>query len=184
MKKKLATMMLTTAAALGGTVGAQAQDDGFKYTDEQFADIQMLRYKVEGFDELTLKEKTFVYWLSEAALQGRDILFDQNGRYNLRIRRALEKIYTDYQGDRSTADFKAFEVYLKRVWFSAGIHHHYGSEKFEPGFSEAWLREALKQTGTVLDEEIFPVIFNPEVMSMRVNQKDGDDLLMNSAANY
>ncbi len=184
MKKKLATMMLTTAAALGGTVGAQAQDDDFKYTDEQFADIQMLRYKVEGFDELTLKEKTFIYWLSEAALQGRDILFDQNGRYNLRIRRALEKIYTDYQGDRSTADFKAFEVYLKRVWFSAGIHHHYGSEKFEPGFSEAWLREVLKQTGAVLDEEIFPVIFNPEVMSMRVNQKDGEDLVLTSAANY
>lgn len=175
---------MMTIFALGSGVEGTAQVDNFKYTDEQFADIQMLRYKVDGFEKLSLKEKTFIYYLSEAALQGRDILFDQNGRYNLRIRRAFEKIYTDYAGDRSSADFLAFEVYLKRVWFSAGIHHHYGSEKFNPKFSEAWLRAALKEVGHELDEEIFPVIFNPEVMPMRVNQKDGEDLLLTSAANY
>lgn len=161
-----------------------AQTDTFNYTDEQFADIQMLRYKVEGFERLSLKEKTFIYYLSEAALQGRDILFDQNGRYNLRIRRALENVYTDYSGDRTTEAFKAFEVYLKRVWFSSGIHHHYGNEKFEPGFSEKWFREALENVGHTLEEEIFPVIFDPTVMPMRVNQKDGDDLVLTSAGNY
>lgn len=177
------TTILTTAT-LGSAEPVAAQTDNFKYTDEQFADIQMLRYKVEGFEKLTLKEKTFIYYLSEAALQGRDILFDQNGKYNLRIRRALEKIYTDYSGDRTSKDFQAFETYLKRVWFSSGIHHHYGCEKFEPGFSESWLRQALKEVGHTLDEAIYPVIFDPQVMPMRVNQKDGDDLLLTSAANY
>ncbi len=176
--------IMATAAAFCASVSAGAQEDTFKYADEKFADIQMLRYKVEGFENLSLKEKTFIYYLSEAALQGRDILFDQNGRYNLRIRAAFEKIYTDYKGDRNSNDYKAFETYLKRLWFSSGIHHHYGSEKFEPGFSETWLRDALKQTGATLDEEIFPVIFNPTVMVMRVNQKDGDDLVLTSAANY
>ena len=177
-------MMITTATVIGSNLEAIAQPQEFRYIDEQFADIQMLRYKVNGFDGLTLKEKTFIYYLSEAALQGRDILFDQNGRYNLRIRRAFEKIYTDYKGDRTTSDFLAFEVYLKRLWFSAGIHHHYGSEKFKPEFSESWLRTALKEVGHVMDEEIFPVIFDKEVMPMRVNQKDGEDLLLTSAANY
>lgn len=184
MKKRIMTMMLSTAALCTPSSEAAAQPDDFRYTDEQFADIQMLRYRVDDFERLTLKEKTFIYYLSEAALQGRDILFDQNGRYNLRIRRALEKIYTDYPGDRSTDDFKAFVVYLKRVWFSNGIHHHYGSEKFEPGFSEAWFRNALKEVGHTLDAEIYPVIFDPTVMPMRVNQKDGDDLVLTSAANY
>ena len=161
-----------------------AQSDAFSYTDESFADIQMLRYKVEGFENLTLRQKTLVYYLSEAALWGRDMFWDQNGRYNLRIRRAFEKIYTSYQGDRESADFRAFELYLKRTWFSSGIHHHYGSEKFQPEFSEAWLREALKQTGATLDEEIFPVIFNPAVAAMRTNQRDGDDLVQTSAVNF
>ena len=184
MKTKFLSMMITTATVIGSNLEAIAQPQEFRYIDEQFADIQMLRYKVNGFDDLTLKEKTFIYYLSEAALQGRDILFDQNGRYNLRIRRAFEKIYTDYKGDRTTSDFLAFEVYLKRLWFSAGIHHHYGSEKFKPEFSESWLRTALKEVGHVMDEEIFPVIFDKEVMPMRVNQKDGEDLLLTSAANY
>lgn len=184
MKKTIMTMLLTSAAMLNAPTEAEAQRKAFSYTDEQFADIQMLRYRVEGFDQLSLKEKTFIYYLSEAALQGRDILFDQNGRYNLRIRRALEKIYTDYSGDRTTDDYKAFEVYLKRVWFSNGIHHHYGCEKFVPGFSEAWLRKALKEVGHTMDEEIYPIIFDPNVMPMRVNQKDGDDIVLTSAANY
>lgn len=176
-------MMMATGAALGAADPAAAQD-GFKYTDEQFADIQMLRYKVEGFERLSLREKTFIFYLSEAALQGRDILFDQNGRYNLRIRRMLEKVYTDYRGDRTSQDFREFTTYLKRVWFSSGIHHHYGCEKFQPGFSEAWLRGVLKEIGYTAEEELFPVIFDPSVMPMRTNQRDGDDLVLTSAANY
>lgn len=197
MKTKLINMMMATGAALGAADPAAAQD-GFKYTDEQFADIQMLRYKVEGFERLSLREKTFIFYLSEAALQGRDILFDQNGRYNLRIRRMLEKVYTDYRGDRTSQDFREFTTYLKRVWFSSGIHHHYGCEKFQPGFSEAWLREAVAQVKPALNilptgegrdgadwwEELFPVIFDPSVMPMRTNQRDGDDLVLTSAANY
>lgn len=184
-------MLLTT-----GSVTATAQTDTFPYTDEQFADIQMLRYQVTGFDQLTLRQKTLIYYLQEAALQGRDILFDQNGRYNLRIRRLLEAIYTDYTGKRNTKDFEAFVVYLKRVWFSAGIHHHYGSEKFVPEFSEKFLREAARsidpaklhlRAGETVDsfcDTLFPIIFNPHIMVMRTNQKDGEDLVLTSAANY
>ena len=168
----------------------------FKYTDEQFADIQMLRYKVEGFENLSLKEKTYIYYLQEAALHGRDILFDQNGRYNLRIRRVLETLYLNYSGDRSGAFFQALSVYLKRVWFSSGIHHHYGCEKFVPDFTEADFRAAVKaisaQHFNLLDaqavdnllDELCPVIFNPDIMPMRVNQKDGEDLVATSACNY
>lgn len=199
MKQKLVTMMLSAAATWGictPEVQAQKAPDNFKYTDEQFADIQMLRYKVEGFEKLSLKEKTFIYYLQEAALEGRDILFDQNGRYNLRIRRMLEAVYTDWNGDRNSAFFKGLSTYLKRVWFSSGIHHHYGSEKFQPEFKADDLRAALKQlpaeklplsTGQSVDQlcnEIFPVIFNPAVMPMRVNQKDGEDLILTSAENY
>lgn len=168
----------------------------FKYTDEQFADIQMLRYKVEGFENLSLKEKTYIYYLQEAALHGRDILFDQNGRYNLRIRRVLETLYLNYSGDRSGAFFQALSVYLKRVWFSSGIHHHYGCEKFVPDFTEADFRAAVKtippqqfnltdaQAVDNLLDELCPVIFNPDIMPMRVNQKDGEDLVATSACNY
>ena len=168
----------------------------FKYTDEQFADIQMLRYKVEGFENLSLKEKTYIYYLQEAALYGRDILFDQNGRYNLRIRRVLETLYLNYSGDRSGAFFQALSVYLKRVWFSSGIHHHYGCEKFVPDFTEADFRAAVKaipaqqfnltdaQAVDKLLDELCPVIFNPDIMPMRVNQKDGEDLVATSACNY
>ena len=168
----------------------------FKYTDEQFADIQMLRYKVEGFENLSLKEKTYIYYLQEAALHGRDILFDQNGRYNLRIRRVLETLYLNYSGDRSGAFFQALSVYLKRVWFSSGIHHHYGCEKFVPDFTETDFRTAVEdipakrfclpnaQAVSNLLDELCPVIFNPEIMPMRVNQKDGEDLVATSACNY
>ena len=172
------------------------ETDNFSYTDEKFADIQMLRYKVEGFEQLSLKQKTLIYYLQEAALWGRDILFDQNGAYNLRIRKMLETVYTDFQGDRNSEDFKAMTEYLKCVWFSNGIHHHYGCNKFIPKFSETFFREALLavdaqklplqegQSVEQLCDEVFPVIFNPEVMPMRVNQKDGDDLLLTSAENY
>lgn len=190
-------MMIATAATFGGSVEGIAQTtDGFQYTDERFADIQMLRYKVEGFDNLTLKQKTFIYYLQEAALQGRDILFDQNGRYNLRIRRLLEAIYTDYKGDRKGKFYTGLSTYLKRVWFSSGIHHHYGCEKFVPPFTADELRAAARQIAreklnlpaeqTVDDlcDELIPVMFDPTVMPMRVNQKDGDDLVLTSGCNY
>ncbi len=197
MRKSLMAIMATTLmAACTGNVKEQQASGEFVYNDERFADLEMLRYKVEGFEDLTLKQKTLVYYLSEAALYGRDILFDQNGKYNLRIVRTLEPVYTDYAGNRESEDFKALEVYLKRVWFSAGIHHHYGSEKFVPGFSEEFFREAVKsvdssklplaegQTVDALLDEISPIIFNPEIMPKRINLAEGEDLLLTSASNY
>lgn len=171
-------------------------NNDFQYVDEMFADLQLLHYKVEGFEELSLAQKELIYYLSEAALLGRDILFDQNGRYNLRIRRMLEAVYTLEGIDRDTPAFKALEVYLKRVWFSSGIHHHYGYEKFVPGFSSDYFRSLLEKVpeeklplaqGQSLEElcqEVFPVIFDPEVLSKRVNQAEGEDLLKTSASNY
>lgn len=167
----------------------------FQYAGERFADIQMLRYQVPGFDELTLRQKTLIYYLSQASLLGRDILWDQNGRFNLRLRRILEAVYTHFSGDRSSADFAAFAVYMKRVWFSNGIHHHYGCEKFQPGFTQEFLHQALEQlqAGHItlgyssleeLEQELFPVIFDPSVMPKRVNQTAGEDLLLTSACNY
>ena len=191
-KKILYTIMSCTLAFSSAT----ANTDDFKYTDEKFADIQMLRYKVQGFEKLTLKQKTLIYYLSESALYGRDILFDQNGAYNLRIRKMLETVYTDFKGNRNSEDFKGMTEYLKKVWFSNGIHHHYGCEKFVPAFSQQFLRNALYsvdrkklplQDGQTLDEfcnEIFPVIFDPNVYPMRVNQKDGEDLIKTSAENF
>ena len=178
MKKILTAMMLTA------TMAANSQTADFRYTDEAFADIQMLRYKVEGFEKLTLRQKALVYYLSEAALQGRDILFDQNGRYNLRIRDLLETVYRDYKGDRKSKDFQGLTLYLKRVWFSAGIHHHYGNEKFVPEFSEKWLRTTLASLNYKVEDEVLDAMFNPNTFKMRVNQKDGDDLVLTSAGNY
>lgn len=167
----------------------------FQYAGERFADIQMLRFQVPGFDELTLRQKTLIYYLSQASLLGRDILWDQNGRFNLRLRRILEAAYTHFSGDRSSADFAAFAVYMKRVWFSNGIHHHYGCEKFQPGFTQEFLHQALEQLQAghialgyssleALEQELFPVIFDPSVMPKRVNQAAGEDLLLTSACNY
>ena len=174
----------------------EVQKDTFDYTVEQFADLQLLRYKVHGFEELPLKQKELVYYLSEAALHGRDILFDQNGKYNLIIRKMLETVYTDYQGDRTDTNFVNLEIYLKRMWFSNGIHHHYAADKFVPGFTPEFFKKALESVGEdklpigegetldMLCEEVFPVIFNPQVMAKRVNQADGEDLVLTSASNY
>ena len=174
----------------------EKKEEAFDYTVEQFADLQLLRYKVHGFDELPLKQKELVYYLSEAALHGRDILFDQNGKYNLIIRKMLETVYTDYQGDRADSNFVNMETYLKRVWFSNGIHHHYGADKFVPGFTPEFFKAALESVdanklplaeGETLDalcKEVFPVIFDPKVMAKRVNQADGEDLVLTSASNY
>ncbi len=168
----------------------------FHYCDERFADLQMLRYRLEGFEQLNLKQKQLVYFLSEATLAGRDITFDQFGKYNLRIRRALEVVYTDMRIPRDTDEFRALAVYLKRLWFSSGIHHHYGCEKFVPQFSEHFLRQALHTVdaarlplagGQTVDElcsELLPVIFDPAVLPKRVNKADGDDLLLTSACNF
>ena len=168
----------------------------FNYVVDQFADLQVLRYRVAGFDSLTLQQKKLVYYLSEAALQGRDILFDQNGKHNLQIRRLLETLYVHFTGDRTEGPFLALEVYLKRVWFSNGIHHHYGCDKFVPGFSAEYLKNLILHTDVSLlplesgetveamCDKLFPVIFHPEVMPKRVNQNDGEDLVETSAANY
>ena len=191
-------MALTASllTACGGTNTTTAEADKMNYTVEQFGDLQILRYQVPGFEELTLKQKELVYYLSQAALEGRDILFDQNGKYNLAIRRMLESVYTQYQGDKTTADFKEMETYLKRVWFSNGIHHHYGSEKFVPGFTPEYLRQVVLsldaktlpladgQTAAQLCDELFPVLFDPTILSKRVNQTDGEDLVLTSASNY
>lgn len=165
-------------------------------TQERFADIQMLRYELKGFENLSLTQKIYIYCLSKATLLGRDITFDQQGKYNLRIRKTLEAVYRHYEGNRESEDFKAFEVYLKRVWFASGIHHHYGCEKFVPGFSEESFYEMV---GAIADEYLplskgqskedllgilVPVIFNPKVMPKRVNQTDGEDLVQTSACNF
>ena len=165
-------------------------------TDERFADIQLLRYRLNGFEQLSLLQKKLIYYLSKATIYGRDITFDQFGRYNLRIRKMLETVYTDPAVNHETDGFRALEVYLKRVWFSNGIYHHYGTEKFEPGFTADYLCSVLQQVdarklplrvGETLDalcDELFPVIFDPTVLSKRVNKADGEDLLLTSACNF
>lgn len=163
--------------------------DNFKFTDERFADIQMLRYRLDDFESLTLNQKLYIYYLSEATLCGRDITTDQFGRYNLRIRRTLEAVYVNYGGERDCDEFRALTEYLKRVWFSNGIHHHYGCEKFKPEFSEEYFRSVVLEVYPNTDveallDDICPVIFNPEVMPKRVNQKAGEDLVLTSACNY
>ncbi len=195
MKKQLTMLAMATALCVSCNNDKETAST-FNYNDEKFADIQMLRYEVKGFDELTLDQKKLVYYLQEAALYGRDILFDQNGRHNLVIRKMLETVYTDYQGDKTTEEWNAFVTYTKRVWFSSGIHHHYSADKFQPGFSEEFFREALAsvdaeklplaegQTLAELCDEVFPAIFDPAVMPKRVNQADGEDLVLTSASNY
>ena len=165
-------------------------------TSERFADIQILRYRLDGFDSLSLQQKKLVYCLAEATLWGRDITFSQYGKYNIRIRKTLEALYLYYKGTREDDEFDALTVYLKQVWFSNGIHHHYGCEKFKPGFSEQFLRQALSEMPatllplsdgeTVKDlcRELFPVIFNPDILSKRVNKADGEDLVLTSACNF
>lgn len=173
-----------------------SMSENFNYIVEQFADLQLLRYRVAGFENLSLRQKELIYYLSEAALEGRDILFDQNGKYNLQIRKLLEAVYVSYSGDRNNLEFQGLEVYLKRVWFSSGIYHHYACDKFVPAFSPEFLRECIEQVDVAslplkdgesvqaMCDKLFPVMFDPKVMPKRVNQADGEDLVMTSAANY
>ena len=165
-------------------------------TNERFADIQMLRYELKGFENLSLNQKLYIFCLAKATLMGRDITFDQQGKYNLRIRKTLETVYQHYEGDRDCEEFKAFEVYLKRIWFASGIHHHYGCEKFKPGFSEEYFYHLLENIGEKLlpikrgetkedlMRQLESILFDPEVMPKRVNQTDGEDLVLTSACNF
>lgn len=185
------------ASCAGGQKSADstAEKQELVYEVDSFADIQVLRYEVSKFEDLTLQQKELVYYLSMAAIEGRDILFDQNNRYNLAIRRTLEAVYENYKGDKTSQDYKEFETYLKRVWFSNGIHHHYGEEKFLPGFSKEFFAEQVKALPAnlvpVKDKQsvdeflkmITPVMFDPSVMAKKVNQSGGD-LIKTSANNY
>ncbi len=189
MKKTFLAVM----TALISTTGAMAQD--FNYNVDRFADIEVLRYQVPGFDELSLNQKKLVYYLTEAAQQGRDILTDQNGKYNLQIRQLVEAVYTNFKGDRTSADFKGLELYLKQIWFGNGIHHHYSQDKFVPQFSQAFFDAQVKELpkdklplckGQTLDQMLTVldrVIFDPTYMAKRVNQADGEDLIVTSANN-
>ncbi len=180
MKKQLAIIL----AAAGILCGCQQKEQAFQYNVDKFYDLEILRYDVPEFESLTLQQKSLLYCLSEAALWGRDILFDQNGRYNLRIRRACEALYLNYPYEKNTDEFAAFERYLKRVWFSNGIHHHYSEDKFLPEFSQEWFVAACEQAGVEYDAAILPVMFDPVVMPKRMTAQDGLDLVANSAGNY
>ncbi len=198
MKKTILAM--TTAALCFSCTGEKKEKEpvtnAFNYKVEKFADLEILRYEVKGFDQLSLQEKKLIYYLSQAALEGRDILFDQNNRYNLAIRRTLEAIYSNWNGNKDIEDYKQFEVYLKRVWFSNGIHHHYGEEKFLPGFSREFFAEAVRsldpalvpvkegQTVDAFIAELTPVMFDPSVFAKKVNQASDVDVILTSANNY
>ena len=171
-------------AAVGLLCACQKQDQSFQYNVDKFYDLEILRYDVPEFESLTLQQKQLVYCLSEAALWGRDILFDQNCRYNLRIRRALEALYLNYPYAKDNEEFAAFERYLKRVWFSNGIHHHYSEDKFLPEFTQDWFVAACEKAGVQYDEAILPVMFDPAVMAKRMTAENGVDLVANSAGNY
>ena len=168
-------------------VDAQASEpdeDGFVWKTEQFADLKMVRYQIPGWEKLSDRQQALVYCLNMAGLSGRDIMYDQNNRYNLRIRRLLEDIYVNFEGDRNTAGWQAFEVYLKRIWFSNGIHHHYANTKHQPGFSEAYFDHVLKATGNKVDAEVRSVIFDPEVEAKKVEQDGSKGLVESSAVNF
>jgi len=164
------------------TVPTENRQD-FDFNVEQFADIKVLRYQIPGWDNLSLKEQKLVYYLTQAGLSGRDIMWDQNYRHNLKIRAALEQVYANYDGDKTTTDWTAFQTYVKRVWFSNGIHHHYSNAKLKPDFSAAYFKEVLAATNTRLDEEAFEVIFN-DTDAKKVNLSKGVDNVLLSAVNF
>ena len=180
-------VMAGALAAVTLSTTAMAKDTkDFNYVVDRFADIEVLRYKVPGFEELTPQQRIFIYYLAEAAIAGRDILWDQNGKYNLAIRDLMEGVYTNYDGDREDKNFKALETYLKQIEFANGIHHHYSMDKFTPGFTQEWLvaQAGKLPEGTVTDlDTLLPVIFDPTVMAKRVNQAEGADLIVTSACN-
>ena len=164
-----------------------SDNDSFQYVTDRFADIEVLRYRVPGFEDLTINQKKLIYYLTEAAIWGRDILWDQNGKYNLAIRNLIEDVYSNYSGEKSDPEYKHLEKYLKQIWFGNGIHHHYSMDKFTPGFSREFLMNQIKQlpgNNKHNDIEILlDVIFNPQTLSKRVNQTEGQDLIITSANN-
>ncbi|MDP4278331.1 MAG: dihydrofolate reductase, partial [Bacteroidota bacterium] len=199
--RRLFIPMLMTALFTGWfscqqTASAASSGTPINYVVDQFADMQILRYDVPGFDKLTLKQKKLIYYLNEAALQGRDILFDQNDKHNLCIRRTLESIYKNAKVNRNSEDWKQFVIYFKRVLVSNGIHHHYATDKFVPGFSKQFFSSAVLsvnpttlplakgETAHKLIDRLTPILFDPAIDAKRVNQKAGQDLLMTSAENY
>lgn len=189
--------VLIAAAIAASSINAMAQPAGFDYRVDRFADIEVMRYYVPGFDKLSLQQKTYIYYLTEAALQGRDILTDQNGKYNLTVRQLIERIYTTYNGNREDKDFKALEVYLKQIWFGNGIHHHYSTDKFTPAFSQKFFNKQFdrltdqqmpdgyqnKKQRAELKKLMQRILFEPSFMAKRVNQADGEDLILTSANN-
>lgn len=184
MKLKHSIALLMLVLFFGScSKDSKTSEKEFAYFSEQFADIKILRYKVPGFENLTLKQKELVYYLTQAGLAGRDIMYDQNYRNNLIIRRALEQIYRNYSGDKTTEDWKNFEIYLKRIWFANGIHHHYSNDKFKPGFSADYLTGLLKDTHAKLEGEAFDVIFNDKD-AKKVNLDASKDLVLGSAINF
>ena len=178
--------LLLLGLCVPALMSCQKQEDQrtFNYNVDKFYDLEILRYQVPGFEQLSLQQKELIYYLSEAALQGRDILYDQNGRYNLRIRRTLEKLYLNYPYDKQDENYTLLEKYLKRVWFSNGIHHHYSEDKFLPEFTMSWFIQALTDADIEYDEDILPVMFDPAVMPKRTTAENGVDLVLNSAGNY
>lgn len=177
----------TLMACVAAPTVMAAKNSDFNYVVDRFADIEVLRYKVPGFEDLTLNQKKLIYYLTEAGIMGRDILWDQNGKYNLALRQLLENVYTGYKGDKNSADFKGFEKYMKQMWFGNGIHHHYSMDKFVPEFSEAWLKEQVSalpadKVPSNLDT-LMRVVFDPQFMAKRVNQAEGADLIVTSANN-
>lgn len=182
MKTSIACMLVTTACRHNSS-----KEDNFDWTVDRFADVEILRYKVPGFEELTLNQKQLIYWLTQAALSGRDILWDQNGLYNLEIRDLIENVYSNYKGDKSNPEFQALETYMKQIWMGNGIYHHYSMDKFQPKFSETFLVEEINQLPDELkpknSEVLLDVIFNPETLPKKVNQESGADLIKTSATN-
>ena len=183
MKNRIINYLLFTLFFISACSSPQKNENDFKYFSEQFSDIKILRYQVPGFDELSLSQKKLVYYLTQAGLAGRDIMYDQNYRHNVSIRTALENIYKNYNGDKSIDDWKQFETYLKRIWFSNGIHHHYSNDKHEPGFSINYLESLLNETNSTLEKEAFDVIFNEED-NKKVNLDASKGLIKGSAVNF
>jgi len=193
LKLSIFTLALATMAACGGDKAAQDQkagnevtqpDDDFVYMTEQFADIKIIRYQIPGWDELPLKDKKLTYYLAQAGLAGRDIIYDQNYRNNLAIRRALERAYESFEGDKSSDNWKAFEVYMKEIWFANGIHHHYSHDKFEPEFSREFLADMLSNAGVELSDELMTVIFDPTVDAKKVTKEANTDIVLASSINF
>lgn len=178
------TILMVSCQSKADPKETTTKTEEFKVMTEQFADVKILRYQIPAWDELSLQQKKLTYFLAEAGLSARDIIYDQNYRHNLTIRRTLEKVHAQYKGDKDSEDWKAFDTYLKRIWFSNGIHHHYSYEKFNPGFSKEFLSKALAETGHSLDNEVMEVIFNPEIDRKKVSKDADKDLVQVSAVNF